>query len=194
MIAEIGRAKKDGDTLGGKSRCSQGCRSGGVISSGEKPARQPVAGAVMGIRRSRESRSGDGFETAARRGSVAHDEMIPDLRRDALDEPAGGLGRRHENGPAVSGARRDEDDPPVAEALAKVEHGHGDEAVAIHSAPDGGRCRSGRVVETMVALRAARRRDGEVRRDSLAETTAKSTATCGRWPTQASSASRYRVG
>src|SRR6202171_6048905 len=79
MIADIEAAKKDGDTLGGvvevvAHRLPVGL---GSFTSGDNRLDSQLAGAVMGIQAIKGVEIGDGFETARRRGSVAHDEMYP---------------------------------------------------------------------------------------------------------------------
>ncbi len=97
MIAEIEAAKKNGDTLGGVVE---------VIVHGlpvvprlvhqrRRSSRlTKLAAALMGIQAIKGVEVGDGFETARRRGSAAHDEMRPG--------PDGIL--RSTNRPAVSRA------------------------------------------------------------------------------------------
>ena len=79
MIAEIEAAKKDGDTLGGVVEVvAHGLPVGlGSFTSGDNRLDSQLAGAVMGIQAIKGVEIGDGFETARRRGSVAHDEMYP---------------------------------------------------------------------------------------------------------------------
>ena len=79
MIAEIEAAKADGDTLGGVVEVvANGLPIGlGSFTSGDNRLDSQLAGAVMGIQAIKGVEIGDGFETARRRGSVAHDEMYP---------------------------------------------------------------------------------------------------------------------
>ena len=79
MIAEIEAAKKDGDTLGGVVEVvALGLPVGlGSFTSGENRLDSQLAAAVMGIQAIKGVEIGDGFETARRRGSRAHDEMYP---------------------------------------------------------------------------------------------------------------------
>ena len=81
MIAEIEAAKKDGDTLGGVVEVVvTGLPVGiGSVASGEDRLDGRLAAALMGIQAIKGVEVGDGFETARRRGSAAHDEMLPDL-------------------------------------------------------------------------------------------------------------------
>ena len=79
MISEIEAAKADGDTLGGVVEVvANGLPIGlGSFTSGDNRLDSQLAGAVMGIQAIKGVEIGDGFETARRRGSVAHDEMYP---------------------------------------------------------------------------------------------------------------------
>ena len=127
MIAEIEAAKKDGDTLGGIVEVvAHGLPVGlGSFTSGDNRLDSQLAGAVMGIQAIKGVEIGDGFETARRRGSVAHDEMYPGPDGViALDEPGRRAGRRHDQRPAVASARRDEADLDGAAGACHRRHGH----------------------------------------------------------------------
>ena len=78
MISEIEAAKKDGDTLGGVVEIvAHGLPIGlGSFSSGEDRLDSQLAAAVMGVQAIKGVEIGDGFQTARRRGSGAHDEMF----------------------------------------------------------------------------------------------------------------------
>ncbi len=113
MIAEIEAAKKDGDTLGGVVEVVvDGLPIGlGSFTSGDNRLDSQLAAAVMGIQAIKGVEIGDGFETARRRGSVAHDEMYPGpdgVMRST--NRAGGLEGGMTNGQPLRGARRDEAD------------------------------------------------------------------------------------
>src|ERR1700756_2857911 len=79
MIDEIEAAKKDGDTLGGVVEVvALNLPVGlGSFTSGDNRLDSQLAAAAMGIQAIKGVEIGDGFETARRRGSVAHDEMYP---------------------------------------------------------------------------------------------------------------------
>ncbi|MDJ0113676.1 chorismate synthase, partial [Rhodococcus erythropolis] len=79
MIAEIESAKKDGDTLGGVVEVViHGLPVGlGTFVSGAERLDSRLAAALMGIQAIKGVEVGDGFETARRRGSEAHDEIRP---------------------------------------------------------------------------------------------------------------------
>jgi chorismate synthase len=159
MIAEIEAAKKDGDTLGG---------------IGDNRLDSQLAGAVMGIQAIKGVEIGDGFETARRRGSVAHDEMYPGpdgVMRST--NRAGGLEGGMTNGQPLRVRAAMKPISTVPRALATVDMATGDEAVAIHQRSDV--CAvpaAGVVVETMVALVLARAALEKFGGDSLTESKA----------------------
>ncbi|MCX2711801.1 chorismate synthase [Mycolicibacterium sp. J2] len=176
MIAEIEAAKKDGDTLGGVVEVVvTGLPIGlGSFTSGDNRLDSQLAAAVMGIQAIKGVEIGDGFETARRRGSVAHDEMYPGpdgvLRST---NRAGGLEGGMTNGQALRVRAAMKPISTVPRALATVDMATGDEAVAIHQRSDV--CAvpaAGVVVETMVALVLARAALEKFGGDSLAETKA----------------------
>src|SRR5690625_501706 len=77
MVAEIDAAKKDGDTLGGVVEVlGYGVPPGlGSYVHGDRKLDARLASALMGIQAIKGVEIGDGFATAARRGSAAHDEI-----------------------------------------------------------------------------------------------------------------------
>lgn len=176
MIAEIEDAKKDGDTLGGVVEVVvEGLPIGlGSFTSGDNRLDSQLAAAVMGIQAIKGVEIGDGFETARRRGSVAHDEMYPGpdgvLRST---NRAGGLEGGMTNGQALRVRAAMKPISTVPRALATVDMATGEEAVAIHQRSDV--CAvpaAGVVVETMVALVVARAVLEKFGGDSLGETRA----------------------
>src|SRR5699024_11099166 len=80
MIAEIDDAKKAGDTLGGVVEVlAYGLPPGlGSYVHSDRRLDARLAGALMGIQAIKGVEVGDGFRTATRRGSVAHDEIARD--------------------------------------------------------------------------------------------------------------------
>ncbi|AKS36616.1 chorismate synthase [Mycolicibacterium goodii] len=176
MIAEIEAAKRDGDTLGGVVEVvADGLPVGlGSFTSGENRLDSQLAAAVMSIQAIKGVEIGDGFETARRRGSVAHDEMYPGpggvLRST---NRAGGLEGGMTNGQPLRVRAAMKPISTVPRALATVDMASGEEAVAIHQRSDV--CAvpaAGVVVETMVALVLARAALEKFGGDSLAETRA----------------------
>jgi chorismate synthase len=174
MINEIEAAKKDGDTLGGVVEVVvTGLPIGlGSFTSGDNRLDSQLAAAVMGIQAIKGVEIGDGFETARRRGSVAHDEMYPGP--DGITRStnrAGGLEGGMTNGQPLRVRAAMKPISTVPRALATVDMSTGDEAVAIHQRSDV--CAvpaAGVVVETMVALVLARAALLKFGGDSLAET------------------------
>ncbi|MGX1806986.1 chorismate synthase [Nocardia sp. NPDC055321] len=174
MIAEIEAAKKDGDTLGGVVEVViEGLPVGlGSFTSGEARLDSRLAAALMGIQAIKGVEVGDGFETARRRGSQAHDEMKPGpdgvLRST---NRAGGLEGGMTNGEALRVRAAMKPISTVPRALATVDMSTGDEAVAIHQRSDV--CAvpaAGVVAEAMVALVVAQAVLEKFGGDSLAET------------------------
>lgn len=197
MIAEIEAAKRDGDTLGGVVEVvAHGLPVGlGSFTSGDSRLDSQLAAAVMGIQAIKGVEIGDGFETARRRGSVAHDEMYPGpdgVMRST--NRAGGLEGGMTNGLPVRVRAAMKPISTVPRALATVDMSTGEEAVAIHQRSDV--CAvpaAGVVVETMVALVLARAALEKFGGDSLGETRANAEtylrAVAAREPTGAARAS-----
>ncbi|WP_395312061.1 chorismate synthase [Mycobacterium sp. AMU20-3851] len=176
MIDEIEAAKKDGDTLGGVVEVVvSGLPIGlGSFISGDDRLDSQLAAAVMGIQAIKGVEIGDGFETARRRGSVAHDEMYPGPDGVVRStNRAGGLEGGMTNGQPLRVRAAMKPISTVPRALATVDMATGDEAVAIHQRSDV--CAvpaAGVVVENMVALVLARAVLKKFGGDSLAETKA----------------------
>jgi chorismate synthase len=174
MIAEIEAAKRDGDTLGGVVEVVvHGLPIGlGSFTSGENKLDSQLAAAVMGIQAIKGVEIGDGFATARRRGSGAHDEMYPGpdgVMRST--NRAGGLEGGMTNGQALRVRAAMKPISTVPRALATVDLATGEQAVAIHQRSDV--CAvpaAGVVVETMVALVVARAALEKFGGDSLTET------------------------
>jgi chorismate synthase len=174
MIAEIEAAKKDGDTLGGVVEVvAVGLPIGlGSFTSGENRLDSQLAGAVMGIQAIKGVEIGDGFETARRRGSRAHDEMYPGPDGVVRStNRAGGLEGGMTNGQPLRVRAAMKPISTVPRALATVDMATGEQAVAINQRSDV--CAvpaAGVVVETMVALVLARAVLEKFGGDSLRET------------------------
>ncbi|MBF6332118.1 chorismate synthase [Nocardia transvalensis] len=174
MIAEIEAAKKDGDTLGGVVEVVvEGLPVGlGSFTSGENRLDARLAGALMGIQAIKGVEVGDGFETARRRGSQAHDEMRPGpdgvLRST---NRAGGLEGGMTNGEPLRVRAAMKPISTVPRALSTVDMSTGEEAAAIHQRSDV--CAvpaAGVVAEAMVALVVAQAALEKFGGDSLPET------------------------
>ncbi|WP_085127839.1 chorismate synthase [Mycolicibacter engbaekii] len=174
MIAEIEAAKADGDTLGGVVEVVvSGLPIGlGSFTSGDDRLDSQLAAAIMGIQAIKGVEIGDGFTTARRRGSAAHDEMYPGpdgVMRST--NRAGGLEGGMTNGLPLRVRAAMKPISTVPRALATVDMATGEEAVAIHQRSDV--CAvpaAGVVAEAMVALVVARAALAKFGGDSLAET------------------------
>ena len=134
MIAEIEAAKKDGDTLGGVVEAvALGLPVGlGSFTSGDNRLDSQLAAAVMGIQAIKGVEIGDGFATARRRGSRAHDEMYPGP--DGIvrsTNRASGLEGGMTNGEPLRVRAAMKPISTVPRALATVDMTTGDEAVAV---------------------------------------------------------------
>ncbi len=79
MVEEVDAAQRDGDTLGGVVEViAYGLPVGlGSYVHSDRRLDARLAGALMGIQAMKGVEIGDGFRTARRRGSAAHDEMVP---------------------------------------------------------------------------------------------------------------------
>ncbi|ORW91490.1 chorismate synthase [Mycolicibacter terrae] len=174
MIAEIEAAKADGDTLGGVVEVVvSGLPIGlGSFISGDDRLDGQLAAAVMGIQAIKGVEIGDGFTTARRRGSAAHDEMYPGPDGVVRStNRAGGLEGGMTNGQPLRVRAAMKPISTVPRALATVDMATGDEAVAIHQRSDV--CAvpaAGVVAEAMVALVLARAALDKFGGDSLTET------------------------
>lgn len=174
MISEIEAAKKDGDTLGGVVEVVVASLPVGLGSfiSGQDRLDSQLAAAIMGIQAIKGVEIGDGFTTARRRGSAAHDEIYPGpdgILRST--NRAGGLEGGMTNGQPLRVRAAMKPISTVPRALATVDMSTGDEAVAIHQRSDV--CAvpaAGVVAEAMVALVVARAALEKFGGDSLSET------------------------
>jgi chorismate synthase len=139
MIVEIEAAKKEGTPSAASSRVVvTGLPIGlGSFTSGDDRLDSQLAAAVMGIQAIKGVEIGDGFETARRRGSVAHDEIYPGP--DGIvrsTNRAGGLEGGMTNGQPLRVRAAMKPISTVPRALATVDMATGDEAVAIHQRSD----------------------------------------------------------
>ncbi len=156
MIAEIEAAKADGDTLGGVVEVLvYGLPPGlGSFVHGDRKLDARLAAAVMGIQAIKGVEVGDGFRTARRRGSAAHDEIDP--RHPGVtrrSNRAGGIEGGMSNGEVLRVRAAMKPISTVPRALATLDVATGEQAVAIHQRSDV--CAvpaAGVVAEAMVAL------------------------------------------
>ncbi len=175
MVAEVEAAKKDGDTLGGVVEVIAYDVPPGLGSHVHWDRRldAQLAAALMGIQAIKGVEVGDGFRTAARRGSQAHDEMERDsagtIRRRTAR--AGGT----EGGMSTGGTLRVraamKPISTVPRSLDTIDTTGADAAKAIHQRSDV--CAvpaAGVVAEAMVALALAQACMEKFGGDSVAET------------------------
>ena len=101
MRAATDTARADRDTLGGVVEVTAHGVPPGLGSYAEKRTRLDarLAAALMGIQAVKGVEIGDGFASARRRGSEAHDEIEPDRRRET--NRAGGIEAGVSNGEPV---------------------------------------------------------------------------------------------
>jgi len=174
MIAEIEAAKRDGDTLGGVIEVvAHGLPIGlGSFTSGEDRLDAQLAAAVMGVQAIKGVEIGDGFETARRRGSAAHDEIFPGPGGvTRTTNRAGGLEGGMTNGQPLRVRAAMKPISTVPRALSTIDMATGEQAAAIHQRSDV--CAvpaAGVVLEAMVALVLARAALQKFGGDSLTET------------------------
>jgi chorismate synthase len=175
MVAEVEAARKDGDTLGGVVEVvAHGVPPGlGSYVHWDRRLDSRLAGALMGVQAIKGVEVGDGFRTAARRGSVAHDEMEHD--DDGTVRRRTGRAGGTEGGTSVGGVLRVraamKPISTVPRSLDTVDVATGEPATAIHQRSDV--CAvpaAGVVAEAMVALVLAEACLEKFGGDSLAET------------------------
>ncbi|MDR3069140.1 MAG: chorismate synthase, partial [Cellulomonas sp.] len=173
MVTEIDAARTDGDTLGGVVEVlAFGLPSGlGSYVQADRRLDARLAAELMGIQAVKGVEVGDGFATARRRGSVAHDEIEPG---------PGGLVRRTNRAGGIEGGMSDGETvrvraamkpiSTVPRALDTVDVATGQPAKAQHQRSDVCAVPPAAVVaEAMVALVLAQALLDKTGGDSLAE-------------------------
>lgn len=156
MQQEIKDAHADGDTLGGVVEViAEGVPVGlGSHVHWDRRLDSRLAAALMGIQAIKGVEVGDGFETARRRGSAAHDEIFNDdgvLRRHT--SRSGGTEGGMSTGEILRVRAAMKPISTVPKALATVDVATGEAATAINQRSDA--CAvpaAGVVAEAMVAL------------------------------------------
>src|SRR5450631_232205 len=175
MVDEIDAARKDGDTLGGVVEVVvHGLPPGlGSHVHWDRRLDSQLAAALMGIQAIKGVEIGDGFITATRRGSVAHDEINRDqagvIRRRT--GRAGGTEGGMSTGDVLRVRAAMKPISTVPRALATVDLATGEAATAIHQRSDV--CAvpaAGVIAEAMVALVLAQACLEKFGGDSVAET------------------------
>ena len=162
LVAEVDAAKADGDTLGGVVEVLvYGLPPGlGSYVHWDRRLDARLAGALMGIQAMKGVEVGDGFTTAHRRGSQAHDEIEPVATADGA---RGGVSRRSNRAGGIEGGMTNGEIlrvrvamkpiSTVPRALSTVDVKTGEQTQAIHQRSDV--CAvpaAGVVAEAMVAL------------------------------------------
>ncbi|MDF5752381.1 chorismate synthase [Spongiactinospora sp. TRM90649] len=156
MIEEIETARKEGDTLGGVVEVvAYGLPPGlGSYVHWDRRLDSRLAGALMGIQAIKGVAVGDGFETARRRGSRAHDEIVGEVggvRR--VTNRAGGIEGGMTNGEPLRVRAAMKPISTVPRALATVDVITGEPAKAINQRSDVCSVPAAAIVaEAMVAL------------------------------------------
>jgi chorismate synthase len=175
MVAEVDAAHKEGETLGGVVEVlAYGLPPGlGSYVHWDRRLDARLAAALMGIQAIKGVEVGDGFRTAARRGSAAHDEIVRDEDGRIIRKTnrAGGVEGGMSIGEVlrVRGAMK-----PIAtvpRALKTIDVRTGEPAKAHHQRSDV--CAvpaAGVVAEAMVALVLAEAVTEKFGGDSVAET------------------------
>ena len=156
MQAEISAAQSDGDTLGGVVEVvAHGVPVGlGSHVHWDRRLDSKLAAALMGIQAIKGVEVGDGFETARRRGSMAHDEIYREageIHRETAR--SGGTEGGMSTGDAIRVRAAMKPISTVPRALSTIDVNTGEPATAISQRSDA--CAvpaSGVVAEAMVAL------------------------------------------
>ncbi len=174
MVAEVDDTKKSGDTVGGVVEVlAYGVPFGlGSYVHWDRRLDSRLAGALMGIQAIKGVEVGDGFETARRRGSVAHDPLhMVDGTITRQTQRAGGIEGGMTTGQVVRVRAAMKPIATVPHSLPTVDTATGETAKAHHQRSDVSAVpAAGVVAEAMVALVLA---DAVVEKfggDSLAET------------------------
>ncbi|WP_270974526.1 chorismate synthase [Trueperella sp.] len=171
--AEVDAAKKDADTLGGIVEVvAWGVPQGlGTHVRGQDRLDGRLAGALMSIQAVKGVEIGDGFDTARRRGSEAHDEIVREggsLHR--LTNRAGGIEGGMSNGEPIVVRVAYKPISTVPRALRTIDVATGEAATALHQRSDTTAVVPGAVIaEAMVALVLAEALVEKFGGDSLAE-------------------------
>ena len=174
MIAEVDRAHADGDTLGGVVEVlAYGLPPGlGSYTHWDRRLDSQLAGALMGIQAIKGVEVGDGFLTASRRGSQAHDELvIGDDGITRLSDRAGGTEGGMSTGTVLRVSAAMKPIATIPHALRTVDVATGAAAEAHHQRSDV--CAvpaAGVVAEAMVALVLANSMLEKFGGDSVGET------------------------
>jgi chorismate synthase len=174
MVAEVEAVKEAGDTVGGVIEViAYGLPPGlGSHVHWDRRLDARLAGALMGVQAMKGVEIGDGFTTARRWGSKAHDEIDPaNPGISRRTNRAGGLEGGITNGEPLRARVAMKPISTVPRALSTIDTSTGEPAVAIHQRSDV--CavpRAGVVLESVVGLVLAEAALEKFGGDSLAET------------------------
>jgi chorismate synthase len=175
MVAEVDAAHKEGETLGGVVEVlAYGLPPGlGSYVHWDRRLDSRLAAALMGIQAIKGVEVGDGFLTAARRGSAAHDEIVKDKTGRIVRKTnrAGGIEGGMSIGEVLRVRAAMKPIATVPRALKTIDVSTGEAAKAHHQRSDV--CAvpaAGVVAEAMVALVLAEAVAEKFGGDSVAET------------------------
>ena len=155
MVAEIDAVRKDGDTLGGVVEVlAFGLPPGlGSFTHWDRRLDGRLAGALMSIQAIKGVEVGDGFTTARRRGSQAHDEIERTDRIHRRTNRAGGIEGGMSTGEVIRVRAAMKPISTVPRALDTIDVSTGEPAKAINQRSDVTAVpAAGVVAEAMVAL------------------------------------------
>jgi chorismate synthase len=156
MVAEIDEVRKDGDTLGGVVEVlAFGLPPGlGSFTHWDRRLDARLAGALMSVQAIKGVEVGDGFTTATRRGSAAHDEIEATPNGIARrTNRAGGIEGGMSTGEVIRVRAAMKPISTVPRALDTIDTATGEPAKAINQRSDATAVpAAGVVAEAMVAL------------------------------------------
>jgi chorismate synthase len=173
IVAHIEQIKKEGDTLGGVVEVVvHGLPPGlGSHVHWDRRLDSRLAAALMGIQAIKGVELGDGFRTAGRRGSRAHDEIVGDDGIRRLTNRAGGVEGGMTTGEVLRVRAAMKPISTVPRALATIDVKTGEPAKAINQRSDVTAVpAAGVVAEAMVALVIAEAAVEKFGGDSVEET------------------------
>jgi len=173
IVAHIEQVKRDGDTLGGVVEVVvHGLPPGlGSHVHWDRRLDSRLAAALMGIQAIKGGEVGDGFRTAARRGSQAHDEIVRDEEIRRVTNRAGGVEGGMTTGEILRVRAAMKPISTVPRALSTIDVATGEPAKAINQRSDVTAVpAAGVVAEAMVALVLAEAAVEKFGGDSVEET------------------------
>lgn len=173
MMAALDAAKKDGDTLGGVVEViAYGVPQGlGSYTTPYGRLDASLAQAMMSIQAVKGVEIGDGFATARRRGSQAHDEIVREAgHTHRVTNRAGGIEGGMSNGEALRIRLAFKPISTVPRSLRTIDTQTGEAASALHQRSDTSAVVPGAVIgEAMAALTLAGALTEKLGGDSAAE-------------------------